>query len=61
MESMKHASRKLAARVVRVQESIASLRFVGMWADRDEMKDSAKWIRDQRAAWIKRSSRHADR
>ena len=58
---MKQASRKQAARVIRAHESIASLRFVGMWADRDEMKDSARWIRDQRAAWIRRSSRHAGR
>ena len=54
--NMKQASRKQNARVVRPRGSIGSLRFVGMWADRAEMKDSAEWIRIQRAGWIRRSS-----
>jgi len=59
--NMKQASRKQNFRVVRPRGSIGSLRFVGMWADRAEMKDSAEWIRIQRAGWIKRSPRDGDR
>ena len=59
-QEMKQASRKQNARAVRPRGSIGSLRFVGMWADRAEMKDSAEWIRIQRAGWIKRSPRDGD-
>ena len=55
-QTVKQVSRKQNARVVRRRGSIGSLRFVGMWADRAEMKDSAEWIRIQRAGWIRRSS-----
>jgi hypothetical protein len=58
---MKQASRKQNVRIVRPRRSIASLRFVGMWADRDDMKDSAKWIREQRAGWISRAAHDGDR
>jgi hypothetical protein len=39
------------------QESIAAkpditrLRFFGMWADREDMADSAKWVRKKREKW----------
>jgi hypothetical protein len=51
---MKQATKKQSARAVRPRRSVTSLRFVGMWADRDDMKDSAKWIREQRAGWMRR-------
>ena len=36
-------------------QEIADVGFVGMWKDRTDMKDSAGWVREQRAsAW----SRH---
>ena len=51
---MKQAMRKQSVRGVRPRRSVTSLRFVGMWADRDEMKDSARWIREQRTGWMRR-------
>lgn len=58
---MRQPSRKQNVRVARPRRSIASLRFVGMWADRDDMKDSAKWIREQRAGWIRRAAHDGGR
>ena len=33
---------------------ITSLRFFGMWADREDMKDSAAWVRKERERWSER-------
>jgi hypothetical protein len=35
----------------------ASLPFFGMWADREEMSDSAAWVRRERERWQERLSR----
>ena len=35
----------------------ASLPFFGMWADREEMSDSAEWVRQEREKWRERISR----
>ena len=43
------------------RKSVASLAFVGMWADRKDLRDAARWVREQRAGWIGRSSRHGGR
>jgi len=52
---MKQVARKQSVRADGARRSVTSLRFVGMWADRGDMKDSAKWIRDQRAGWMRRA------
>ena len=33
---------------------ITSLPFFGMWADRKDMRDSAKWVRKEREKWSSR-------
>ena len=38
---------------------ISSLPFSGMWADREDMKDSAAWVRKERRRWKKRLTRRA--
>ena len=35
-------------------KSIRELGFVGMWADREDMADSAEWVRKQRVGWRQR-------
>jgi len=36
---------------------LAGLPFIGMWADRDDMNDSAAWVRRERDEWQQRASR----
>ena len=38
---------------------ISSLPFNGMWADREDMKDSVAWVRKERRRWDKRLTRRA--
>ena len=38
---------------------ISSLPFCGMWADRDDMKDSVAWVNKERRRWKKRLTRRA--
>jgi len=38
-------------------EEFAALPFFGMWADREDMGDSAAWVRRERELWHKRSAR----
>ena len=35
----------------------ASLPFFGIWADRAEMEDSARWVRQEREQWQQRTLR----
>jgi len=35
---------------------IASQPFFGMWADREDMRDSAQWVRKEREKWSSRLS-----
>jgi hypothetical protein len=37
--------------------SFASLPFFGMWADREDMADSAAWVRKEREQWHQRAIR----
>lgn len=37
--------------------NFTSLPFFGMWADREDMADSAQWVRREREQWQKRTSR----
>jgi hypothetical protein len=37
------------------EQGFASLPFFGMWADRDEMKDGAAWVRRERETWHQRA------
>lgn len=36
-------------------KSVRNFGFTGMWADREDMKESAEWVREQRAGWKKRT------
>jgi len=45
--SQKRGRRKRAGRVT-------SLPFFGMWANREDMKDSAAWVRKERERWSER-------
>jgi len=38
-------------------EDFAALPFFGTWADRDDMADSAEWVRDERERWQTRALR----
>ena len=38
-------------------EDFAKLPFFGMWADRDDISDSAEWVRRGREQWHQRSCR----
>ena len=38
---------------------ISSLPFCGMWADREDMKDSVAWVNKERRRWSKRLTRKA--
>ena len=40
-------------------EDFASQSFFGMWADREEMRDSVAWVRKQREKWMERITRTA--
>ena len=35
-------------------EDFANLPFFGMWADREDMRDSVEWVRKQRKKWKER-------
>jgi hypothetical protein len=35
-------------------EEVTSMPFFGMWADREDMKDSVAWVRRQREQWLDR-------
>jgi hypothetical protein len=37
-------------------EDFASLPFFGMWADREDMKDSVAWVRRRREQWHQRAT-----
>jgi hypothetical protein len=36
---------------------ITALPFFGMWANRDDMGDSADWVREERKQWQQRAAR----
>lgn len=36
---------------------LTNLPFIGMWADRDDMNDSAAWVRRERDDWHRRALR----
>ncbi|MBP6820502.1 MAG: hypothetical protein KA368_03110 [Acidobacteria bacterium] len=38
-------------------DDLFSLPFFGMWADRQEMGDSASWVESERAKWQERLTR----
>ena len=38
-------------------EDFASQPFFGMWADREDMRDSVAWVRKQRGKWKERITR----
>lgn len=38
-------------------EDFAALSFFGMWADREDMRDSAAWVRRERERWQQRAVR----
>lgn len=38
-------------------EEFLALPFFGMWADREEMKDSVAWVQKERRKWRQRSQR----
>jgi hypothetical protein len=38
-------------------EEFAALPFFGMWADREDMKDSVAWVQKERAKWHQRAAR----
>jgi hypothetical protein len=39
------------------EEDFAVLPFFGMWRDRQDMKDSAAWVRKERKRWQQRVGR----
>jgi len=47
-------NRRKASRKVK---DIRSLAFFGMWRDRDDLGDSADWVRKERERWHQRASR----
>ena len=38
-------------------EDFANQPFFGMWADREDMRDSVEWVRKQREKWKERITR----
>lgn len=38
-------------------DTSAQLPFVGIWADREDMSDSADWVRKERESWHQRLAR----
>lgn len=38
-------------------EDFATFPFFGMWADREEMRESAAWVRREREKWHQRAVR----
>jgi hypothetical protein len=36
-------------------EDFTALPFIGMWADREDMNDSAAWVRRERDKWQQRA------
>lgn len=45
-----------SAKAANAKHDITSLPFFGMWADRGDMADSAKWVRKEREQWKSRLS-----
>ena len=41
-------------RAKRVVGGVTSMPFFGMWADREDMKDAAEWVRKERERWSER-------
>ena len=41
------------------EEDFASLPFFGMWADREDIPDSAMWVRKERERWQRRTTRQS--
>jgi hypothetical protein len=39
------------------EDDFASLPFFGMWADREDLADSAAWVRKEREQWPQRAAR----
>ena len=39
-------------------EDFANLPCFGMWADREDMRDSVAWLRKEREKWQQRFTRH---
>lgn len=39
------------------EEDFVTLPFFGMWRDRQDMKDSAAWVRKERKRWQQRAAR----
>ena len=39
------------------EDDFDSLPFFGIWADREEMQDSAAWLRQERERWQQRAAR----
>jgi hypothetical protein len=40
-----------------IDDASAQLPFIGIWADREDMSDSADWVRKEREAWRQRLAR----
>ena len=38
-------------------DDFANLSYFGMWADREDMRDSVAWVRKQREKWLERITR----
>ncbi len=49
---MPRAGRRRSAK--RLPARVTSMAFFGMWADREDMKDSADWVRKERERWNER-------
>lgn len=49
----------LATRQPPESHDFASLPFFGMWADRQEMRDSVAWVQKEREQWQQRLERPA--
>ena len=43
--------------VAEKNEDFANQPFFGMWADREDMRDSVAWVRKQREKWQERITR----
>jgi hypothetical protein len=39
------------------EDQFARLPFFGMWADREDLPDSAEWVRRERQQWQQRAAR----
>lgn len=45
------------SKAAKAREEFASLPCFGMWADREDMRDSVAWVREQREKWMERVTR----